>query len=50
MPCEKDENTPKQDVWPRLPSQHVTLSYVTDDEEFGVTDSDMEEDGKDITQ
>jgi hypothetical protein len=32
--CEKDENTAKQDVWAQLPSQHITLSYETDEEEF----------------
>ena len=47
VPCEKAENTAKQDVWARLPSQHVTLLYETDEEEFGVTESDTEEDDKD---
>ena len=48
-PCENDMNTAKQDVWAPISSQHITLSYETDEEEFKETDIDEKEDDKYIT-
>ena len=49
-PCENDDNTAKQDVWAPISSQHITLSYETDEDEFIENDSDMKEDDKSVSE
>jgi hypothetical protein len=37
-------------VWTQLPSQHITLLYETDEDEFKENDSDMKEDDKSVSE